>query len=258
MQEWGRVLTCAVFAAAMAAAAACAPSVREPPAPAPVATFRDCNSCPEMVVVPAGSARIGDLSAAANENDVVRITIAKPFAVSKYEVTQREWSAIWDWNPSVHQGDSLPVEGMRWEQAQLFVYHLSVKTGKRYRLLSEGEWEYAARAGTETKYAWGDDFDPAMANNGWETVEVGRYPPNAFGLHDMLGNVGEWVEDCWAASLADIPADGSVRKTGNCVYRVYRGGSILSAPEQLRAIARFPARTTRGFGSVGIRLARDL
>ena len=167
-------------------------------------TFRDCADCPLMVVVPAGSFMMGSPYWYANEGPVHEVTIAKPFAVGVYEVTFDEWDAC-SWVRSPDDGgwgsEGGPVMNVGWDDAQDYVRWLSETTGETYRLLSESEWEYAARAGTQTSYWWGDDIESNRANcNGCEsrwddagTAPVGSFSPNAFGLYDVHGNVWECV-----------------------------------------------------------------
>jgi formylglycine-generating enzyme required for sulfatase activity len=229
----------------------------------PQDTFKDCDACPVMVVIPAGTFLMvnrGSVGVDDVDPAVHHVTIPNTFAVSKYEVTQIEWQKIVGWNESLEKGDDHPVEKISWANAQLFVKRLSAKTGKHYRLLSGAEWEYAARAGTTSAYWWGNDFDETMANIGARTKPVGQYSANAFGLHDMHGNVWEWVEDCWNESHAGLPLDGTARTTGNCIFRVIRGGSIGGLPRHLRSDARARARAFLHyrFGTIGLRVARSI
>ena len=215
-------------------------------------TFQDCPNCPEMTVIPAGTFHMGCLSndddCYGNEFPVHEVTI-RSFALSKHEVTFNEWDACvaaggcgghrpddrgWEgWG-----GGDRPVIYVSWEDAQSFVAWLSEITGHAYRLPTESEWEYAARAGTETKYSWGDSIGNNQANcdgcgsrwDGEMTAPVGSFGANAFGLHDMHGNVSEWVEDCWNDSYAAGPSDGSVWLSGECGERVKRGGAWFYDP----------------------------
>jgi formylglycine-generating enzyme required for sulfatase activity len=191
-------------------------------------TFKDCNNCPEMVVIPPGRFRMGDLSGEGNadENPVHNVHINYSFAVGKFEVTQAQWTAVMGNIPSPFNGDNHPVERVGWNMAKAYIARLSKKAGQRYRLLSEAEWEYVVRADTKTKYAWGDSFDATKANNASSAKKVGSYSPNAFGLHDLHGNATEWVEDCWHPTYEGAPADGSAWTSGgDCKRRVLRGGS---------------------------------
>ena len=172
----------------------------------PGAVFKDCETCPEMVVIPAGSFKMGDVSGYvmgyAREKPVHEVKIGYSFAVGKYEVTQAEWEDVMGKNPSEFKGARKPVENVSWEDAKSFVKKLSAQTGKEYRLLSESEWEYMARAGSTTKYPWGDEIDSSKAKykiKGLEKciVSIGSCSANAFGVHDTVDNVWGWVEDCW-------------------------------------------------------------
>ena len=131
----------------------------------PGAVFKDCETCPEMVVIPAGSFKMGDLSGTGEyeEKPVHEVKIGYSFAVGKYEVTQAEWEAVMGKNPSEFKGVRRPVENVSWEDAKSFIKKLSAQTGEQYRLLSESEWEYMARAGSTTEYPWGDEIDSSMA-----------------------------------------------------------------------------------------------
>ena len=244
----------------------------------PGRVFRDCPECPEMVVVSAGSFMMGSPSYEAERDDDEgprhRVTIPKPFAVGKYEVTFAEWDAC------VADGGCRgrrpadrgwgrarrPVINVSWNDAKTYVRWLSNKTGQEYRLLSEAEWEYVARAGTTSRYSWGDDIGRNRANcdgcgSRWDdkqTAPAGSFAPNVFGLHDAHGNVYEWVEDCWNASYAGAPPDGSAWTGGDCGLRVLRGGSWDSEPRYLRSAYR-----NRDWAGVrdyfsGFRVARTL
>ena len=240
------------------------------------AVFRDCPACPEMVVVPAGSFMMGSSASEKGRYDregpVHRVTIAMPFAVGKYEVTFDEWDACVrsggcggyrpddrDWGRGRR-----PAIYVSWEDARTYVDWLSRETGEYYRLLSEAEWEYAARAGTTTRYHWGDDIGRNRANcnskycgDSWDyTAPVGSFVANGFGLHDVHGNVWEWVEDCWNESYAGAPSDGSAWLSGKCAQRVMRGGAWGNRPGQLRAAIR--GWKTLGSLIIGFRVARTL
>ena len=238
--------------------------------------FRDCEACPEMVVVPAGTYQMGSPASEAKREDtegpVHRVTIAEPFAVGVYEVTRGQYARfvaatghgagnscrVWNeeakkwedrsgfhWrNPGYEQSAEHPVVCVSWEDAQAYVRWLSEETGEAYRLLSEAEWEYVARAGTMTPFHFGTTISTEQANyygnytygSGrkgeyrQKTVAVGRFPANAYGLHDMHGNVWEWVADCWHKSYAGAPADGGAWASGECSRRVLRGGSWSVEP----------------------------
>ena len=192
--------------------------------------FRDCDGtwCPEMVVVPAGSFMMGSPSGEkgrdADEGPVHRVRISEPFAVGVYEVTFEEWEACRRGGGCSHNPDDKgwgwgrrPVIHVSWQDAQAYVRWLSRVTGKAYRLLSESEWEYVARAGTTGPFHFGSTITTEQANygsRGGRTAPVGSFPANAFGLHDVHGNVMERVEDCWHASYRGAPGDGSAWTRG--------------------------------------------
>ena len=147
-----------------------------------------------------------------------------------------------------------------WDDAKAFVVKLSAKTGKKYRLLSESEWEYVARAGSRSKYPWGNEFDASKAKiNKGGTVPVGSYGANNFGVHDTAGNVWEWVEDCWHTNYHGAPIDGSAWKSGgDCSLRVLRGGSWNGTPWVLRSASRGGNDVTARYGNSWFRIARTL
>ncbi len=238
--------------------------------------FRDCARCPEMVVVPAGRFRM-----AVGYRGAHVVTIGSPFAVGRYEVTFAEWEACVAAGGCTHNPDdkgwgrgSRPVINVSWDDAQEYVRWLSRKTGKSYRLLSEAEWEYVARAGTTTKYWWGNEADHSYANYGkdeccegmaagkdrWvNTAPVGSFEANAFGLFDTAGNVYEWVEDCWNDGYKGAPNDGSARASGDCSSRVVRGGAWFHSPRYLHSAVRFRFDPgDRISGSGGLRVVRTL
>ena len=244
--------------------------------------FSACEECPEMVEVPAGRFTMGapgsETDWRSNQGPVHEVTIPAPFAVSRFEVTVDEYRhfvedtgrhtaggcSVWagsawqrdrrkNWrSPGFTQTGKSPVVCVSWEDARAYVSWLSRKTDGSYRLLSEAEWEYAARAGTGTAFHTGDRITTDQANfDGNYTydgslkgvyreraVEVGQFPANDFGLHDMHGNVSEWVEDCYHDTYAGAPADGSAWTSGNCSQRVLRGGSWLVKPRAVRAASR--------------------
>ncbi len=243
-------------------------------APRPGEKFRDCAECPEMVVVPAGSFEMGSPQSEegrdGDEGPAHRVTIAQPFAVGVYEVTLAEWEACaaeggcGGYRPDDEgwgRGER-PVIGVNWDDAQAYVSWLSGKTGKEYRLLSEAEWEYAARAGTVTRYSFGDNITPSQANyedsGHRQTVPVGSYRPNGFGLYDMHGNVSEWVQDCWHDSYEGAPRDGSAWESGDCSDRVLRGGSWSVNSWDRRSADRDWDNTGFRYYNFGFRVARTL
>ena len=227
--------------------------------------IKDCADCPEMVVIPAGSFEMGS-NKEPNEMPVHRVTIKRAFALGKTEVTQGQWKAIMDNNnPSKFSscGDNCPVEQVSWDDVQIFIEKLNAKTGKKYRLPSEAEWEYACRAGGQHEYCGSDDLDsiawygasakPA-GNSGKSTNPVATKQANAFGLYDMSGNVWEWVEDVYHDSYNGAPSDGSAWQ-GDSVLRVPRGGSWSFLQ---RAAKRGGSESDFRYSTIGFRLARTL
>ena len=268
--------------------------------------FRDCPECPEMVVLPVGSYRMGS-GRHDNEGPVHEVTIEVPFAIGVYEVTVAEFRRFVDetgysggsscrtyedgeakdradrgWrNPGFGQSERHPVTCVSWDDAQAYAAWLSQATGEECRLPSESEWEYAARAGTLKARPWGEgesgqcrhangaDASAKDRYSSWSwsvacrdghahTAPVGSFAANGWGLHDMLGNVWEWTEDCWNDSYAGAPLDGSVWEYGNCAERVLRGGSWLNNPSVLRAAYRYRITTGSRLNNLGFRVARTL
>ena len=238
--------------------------------------FRDCVDCPEMVVVPSGSFTMGSPSSESYRDDDEGprhlVNIAYPLAVGVYEVTFAEWEAcVSDGGCGGHRPDdegwgrgNRPVINVSWKDAQSYVRWLSARTGHRYSLLSESEWEYVARAGTTTAYSWGDNIGWNRANcdgcgSRWDdeqTARVGSFSANGWGVHDMHGNVWEWVEDCWNGSYVGAPADGSAWESGDCGRRVMRGGSWYGIPRYLRSAYRYGNTTGYRYLSLGFRIVR--
>ena len=231
----------------------------------------------EMVTIPAGSYRMGCLSGRDcydDEKPVHRVHIERPFAMSKHEVTFVQWDACvlgggcGGYRPDDEgwgRGDR-PVINVSWDDARSYVQWLSEQTGHTYRLPTEAEWEYAARAGTTTQYSWGNDIGRNLANcsgcgSQWDdkqTAPVGSFPANAFGLHDLHGNVWEAVHDCTNRSYNGAPTDGSAWVKGDCRMRVLRGGSWDDVPRYLRSAYR--NRVAPGYRNIGVgfRVARTL
>ena len=239
--------------------------------------FRDCTDCPEMVIVRSGSFSMGspanEEGRHSSEGPQRTVTIAQPFAVGKFEVMFAEWDACvagggCQGNRSpTDQGwgkGRRPVITVSWDDANQYVAWLSRKTGKTYRLLTEAEWEYAARAGGTGRWTFGDDerrlgeFGWLSANAGGKTQAVGGKTVNAFGLHDMHGNVMEWVEDCWNDNYIGAPSDSSAWTTGctDGTRRVVRGGSWFVINRNLRSADRHRYSTVFRNSGVGFRVAR--
>ena len=271
--------------------------------------FRDCPECPEMVVVPPGSFRMGgpygETGRQENEGPQHRVEIRHPFAVSMFEVTRlqflrfaiatnRTWADTcitferggieermdrhWQ-SPGFHQTDRHPIVCVSWDDALAYVGWLSLRTGKPYRLLSESEWEYMARAGTSTARYWGDgESDQCHHSNGLDastdlvgrsgrvgcrdgypaTSPAGAFTRNPFGVYDVLGNVWEWTQDCALASYDEVAGDGRARQTAGCDTRVVRGGSWINGPTLLRSARRDWLPADHRFNVVGFRIARTL
>jgi formylglycine-generating enzyme required for sulfatase activity len=245
----------------------------------PGGSFRECaatTACPEMIVIPAGEFMMGspatEKGRSDNEGPQHKVTIAKPFAVAKFDVTFAEWDACVLVGGCLQVDDGgkgrgrRPVIFVNWDEARRYVAWFSQMTGQPYRLLTEAEWEYAARAGTTTAYYWGDEIGTGNANcNGcgtqWDSKEpapVGSFAANAFGLHDMAGNVWQWVEDCEHDDYDGAPADGSAWTSGECRSRVSRGGSWFVPTEYLRSANRAWDSPTLGYDGLGFRVARTL
>jgi formylglycine-generating enzyme required for sulfatase activity len=238
--------------------------------------FKECASCPEMTVIPAGYFLMG--SPAGDGRDSERpqhkVTIPRPIAVSRFLITFDQWDACTAHGGCAYRPDDrgwgrgrLPVTNISWEDSRNYVAWLSRQTGKQYRLLSEAEWEYAARAGSKTKYPWGEQLGVGNANcpgskTAWEDIQpspVDTFPPNAFDLHDMTGNLWEWVEDSWHPNYDRAPKDGSVWPGGDPLQRVTRGGSWARTAGECYSAFRDFARPP-GFRNdiFGIRIARRL
>jgi formylglycine-generating enzyme required for sulfatase activity/uncharacterized caspase-like protein len=230
----------------------------------PGKVFKDCAECPEMVILPAGSFQMGG-NQSGFEKPIHSVSIAKAFALGKTEVTQGQWRTIMGSNPSHFSacGDDCPVEEVSWDDAQQYVRKLSQKTGKTYRLPSEAEWEYACRAGGTHTYCGSDSVDSvawyrSSLFSDAKINPVARKQANAWGLHDMSGNVWEWTEDCWNSHYNGAPGDGSAWTGGDCGKRVARGGSWNLGPEDARSADRFGINKTRRNDIYGFRPARML
>ena len=221
----------------------------------------------EFVLIPAGTFQMGCSSEAeqcdAGEKPRHEVTISKPFYLGKYEVTQAQWEAVMGNNPSHYKGADRPVELVSWDDVQEFIGKLNAKEGHiGYRLPTEAEWEYAARAGSAKAYGFGDDVGQLgnyawyRVNSGEETHPVGQKRPNAWGLHDMHGNVWEWVQDRYgeysAGSAAD-PADPAGPQAGE--LRVLRGGAWDQTARRCRSASRIMGPPGARVGAVGFRLA---
>ena len=292
------------------------PAARAADSPA----LRDCEGCPEMVSLPAGTFWMGSTKEALNrpfldadrvkvEQPRQHITLAHGFAIGRTEITVAEYRVLsratqrpespcltynfgtrrWEnvgrsWlNPGFTQADEHPVVCVSWDDAQAYTKWLSATTGKRYRLPSEAEWEYAARAGADTLWPWGDDKDAAClyanasdraglaagqssaqygtfdCDDGYANTAPARFGrPNAFGLHGMIGNAGEWQQDCTAQTLEGIPGDGAPREVPDCTDRAMRGGSWFNPPLYSRSAFRYGTLHSDAFNLVGFRVVREI
>jgi formylglycine-generating enzyme required for sulfatase activity/uncharacterized caspase-like protein len=250
-----------------------APAAAPPPAAASTMApkVRDCSVCPELVAIPAGTLTMGSTEVFSFEAPVHEVTISKPFYIGRREVTFDEWDACvaeggCQYRPGDRgQGRGLrPVSDLDWNDAKAYVAWLTRKTGKVYRLPTEAEWEYAARAGTKTAFYWGSVIEKDRANCAGcntsvlnKTVETGTFPPNAFGLFDMAGNVAEWVEDCWDDSYKAASKDGTALTKPDCRERVLRGGSFNNDQRFVRTAARFKYDYDVRYYTNGFRVVRE-
>ena len=240
-------------------------------------SFKECAAdCPEMIVVPAGSFMMGSATTEkdhrSSEEPQHQVKIARPFAVSKYELTFAEWDCAAFGNcaqgiDDAHWGRGRqPAINVTRDDAKHYVAWLSKMTGKPYRLLTEAEYEYAARAGTQTTYPWGDEIGHNNANcqecgSQWDnrqTAPIGSFAPNKFGLYDMVGNIYEFIEDCYHPNYDEAPTDGSAWIDDNCNYLAIRGGSWGNPSTSLHAASRGRAPAFIRDRGVGFRLGRTL
>jgi formylglycine-generating enzyme required for sulfatase activity len=237
----------------------------------PATLIRDCPLCPEMVPIPAGDFEMGATNGSPFERPVHHVSIRKPFYIGRREVTFDEWDACANeggcpYRPAA--GDSgrglRPVTDVDWNDAKAYLTWLSAKTGHTYRLPTEAEWEFAARAGSTTAYLWGSSFEKDRANCVdcntialGKAVESGTFGANGFGLFDMAGNAAEWVEDCWNETYNGAPADGSAWNKPNCRERVLRGGSFNSDKRYVRSSARFKYDYDVRYYANGFRAVRE-
>jgi len=242
----------------------------------PLRVFRDCPECPELVAIPSGvferGSPPGELGHHASEGPVTRVAIRRSFAIGRYPVTFGEWDQCLRDGACRHKPNDRgwgrgtgPVFYVSWNDVQDYIAWLGTKTGKAYRLPSEAEWEYAARAGTRTAYSWGDAVGRKMANckgcseyASERTTPVGSFSPNRFNLFDMHGNVWQWVADCWNASYAGAPVDGSPWLNGECGKAVVRGGAWGLSPDDIRSARREGDNKDLRSGRRGFRVARNV
>ncbi len=231
--------------------------------------FRDCEHCPEMVVIPGGTFAMG--SDRNKEEKPVHIVSVLSVAFGRYEVTWGDWQACLDakactTDPDDHKWGKgkQPILNVSWNDANQYAAWLTKITGVKYRLPTEAEWEFAARGGTTTDYWWGNAVGEDHANclycnpSTWihAAFPVGKYPPNAYGLFDMNGNQWEWVADCWVENYTGAPADGTARITNNCPQHVVRGGSWYFHAQNSRSASR--DKFAEYSYDLGFRIVREL
>ena len=235
------------------------------------APFRDCPTCPVMLNIPAGSFVMGADTKDPAAVPPHRVTL-RAFALGQGPVTVADWKAC-----QADQGcgppprmavaeDATPLHNVSWDDAQQYIAWLSRVSGRPYRLPSEAEWEYAARAGTATRFSWGEQVGVALANcadcGGQQDTHAPqpalRFRPNPFGLYGMAGGVAQWVQDCWTPNYAGAPTNGAAREVRGCEQRVLRGGSFRATHDSIIPTARnFYDAAVRYFTN-GFRVARDL
>jgi formylglycine-generating enzyme required for sulfatase activity len=230
--------------------------------------FKDCEICPEMVVIPAGHFEMGSSSSwfssdkpPENEQPARNVTI-KSFAMGKFEVTQKQWRELMGTSPSKFKGDDLPVEQVTWEEVHIYLEKLSSKTGSVYRLPSEAEWEYAALAGQQFQYPSGES-PTGISRLAWfnvttnKTEPIGTRASNKFGLFDMFGNVEEWTADCFNPNYLKAPSVGVPWLDGLCTFRVVRGGSWSHSVAYLRTKSRHQVHMKSKVDNLGFRVVND-
>lgn len=263
-----------------APAAKTPPAAAPPPAPlekpaAPVAgltELNDCKDCPPLVALPAGAFIMGSNSEDISERPAHRVTISKPFAIGKTEVTVSQWNACAAAGACQRIASNgsaaadAPMRDVSWDDAQQYVKWLAKISGKPYRLPTEAEWEYAARGGTVSRYWWGQQMQPGNANckecgEPWSPdapAKAGSFAANPYRLHDMNGSVWEWVADCWHNSYKGAPADGQAWDDPLCRVRVIRGGSWRDGGTYMMSSTRFKYDASVRQNQNGFRVARDM
>lgn len=227
----------------------------------------------ELLVIPAGTFRMGSLPHAGSPEETPQHFVSlKSFLLGKFLITQAQWKVIMGKLPPCRfKGDDLPVERVSWQDAQRFCQQLSKKTQRMYRLPSETEWEYACRAGTTSPFSFGETITIDVANFNGEhsfraeprghyihvTTAGGTFPPNAFGLYDMHGNLWDWCADNWLDDYSSSPRDGSSYQKKDSRYRIARGGSWHEPPALCRSASRIKFLQTDAEEFIGFRVARD-
>lgn len=247
------------------------PPVKPASPTAPVLeSFQDCQTCPVMLTLPAGSFMMGNSRGDSSEKPAHKVTIKQPFAIGKYEVTLGEWNecvkaGACSYRPELDNMDeNLPARDASWSDAQQYVTWLSKTTRQNYRLPTEAEWEYAARAGTQTRFWWGDSVGSGHADckncgGKWDRkspAAVSSYPANQFGLHGTSGGVWEWVADCWHKSYKGAPPDGSAWSKADCRENVIRGGGWRNDSSYIHSASRFKYDSNVRYILHGFRVAR--
>lgn len=241
------------------------------PAEARAGESRDCPQCPVMIGLSPGAFTMGSNTSDPAEKPPHHVNVGHAFAIGKYEVTVEQWNACVDaggcpriaTNPP--EAKSAPARDISWDDAQQYVAWLSKSTGKSYRLPTEAEWEYAARAGTSGAFWWGDRMAKGNANckdcgTPWSDAapaSVGSFAANPFGLHDMNGSVWEWVADCWHSSYKNAPTDGRAWDEPACTARVIRGGSWLEGASYMVSSTRFKYSSSVRQSQNGFRVVRE-
>lgn len=252
---------------------AAAPLAPPPQAGAPASRsreFRDCEQCPVMVALPGGTFEMGS-NADPSERPVHAVSVAA-LAIGKYEVSQGEWAACaatggCAYKPKEGSGPAqFPMTNLAWDDAAGYTRWLSRVTGKSYRLPTEAEWEYAARAGTTTRYYWGNEIGVGKADckgcggpyDPRAPSTIGSFAANPWGLFDMLGGVAEWTEDCWHKNYNGAPSNGAAWRANPCPTRVLRGGSWKNPPDDLTVSNRNYYDASVRYVANGMRVALSL
>ncbi len=244
-----------------------APKARAPE----IKVFQDCPECPLMVSLPGDRFLMGDARGDRTEKPAHKVTISKPFAIAKHEISVAQWNACvldggCDYTPeAAGSTPEAPVRDVSWGDAQQYVKWLSAKTDKTYRLPTEAEWEYAARGGTKARYWWGNKLVKGKVNckdcggdyDRRAPAKIGALDPNPFGLHETSGGVWEWVQDCWHKDYKGAPEDGSAWGRDNCRERVLRGGSWRNDSSYVHSASRFKYDADVRYLTNGFRVARS-
>jgi len=234
--------------------------------------IKDCPACPAMIVLPQGEFMMGSNASDPTEKPAHHVSINKAFAIGKYEVTVEQWNVCADAGacpriaPEINAGKNMPMRDVSWDDAQQYVKWLNSVSRKPYRLPTEAEWEYAIRAGTTTRYWWGEQMRTGNANckdcgEPWHQeapANVGSFSPNPFKLYDMNGSVWEWVSDCWHNSYKGAPSNDLSWDDESCRVRVIRGGSWREGATYMPSSTRFKYDAGVRHSQNGFRVARDV